>query len=345
LKITKLSEKLPQQHSINFNGLNIVVEWPKGSIREGTDKDGKKWRREMHADYGYVQDIPTSQDHEDLDVYIGDNPDAVNAYIVEQLDDDGEVDEYKVMLGFDSLAEAEEMYLTHYPDDWEETHLGEVAEVPFDYIFDRVEEHQESTEKAKYGLVMLTPPQETVNDVLTISEQLAEEDLAGHGREDEVHVTVCYGINTDDYEAIKDIIAATVAFEVTIGKTGTFPPSKFSEGAAPVFLAVSSPELTQLNKDLQASGCFKPSDFPDFHPHMTLGYVKEEAASKYDGVDALEGRTFKVTSLIISDRNKQQTEVPLGEPKAAAPRAISSAWKNFVSARRVPLKNWSKNLT
>jgi len=140
----KTADKLPQYHSISYRGLPIIVEWPKGSTRTGEDKEGNPWKREMKADYGFVNNTTAVGDREPLDVYIGPNPDAEYAYVVEQLDEQGNLDEYKCVLGVDSLEEAEEMYLAHYPEDWEDTRLGEIAEIPFDYLFDTVAEHQET---------------------------------------------------------------------------------------------------------------------------------------------------------------------------------------------------------
>ena len=138
------ADKLPNMHSTEFRGIPVVIQWPKGSVRVGkhefgVDK-GKPYRTEMKADYGYIPDTVASGDEERLDVYIGPNPDAEYAYAVEQLKDDGSFDEYKMMLGFDSLEEAEETYAAHHadPDEWMETHVADISEVPFDYLFDTV---------------------------------------------------------------------------------------------------------------------------------------------------------------------------------------------------------------
>ena len=68
-----VTAKLPQHHSVEYQGIPIVVEWPKGCIREGKDKDGRTWRREMKADYGFIDDTSAAGDAEPLDIYIGDD--------------------------------------------------------------------------------------------------------------------------------------------------------------------------------------------------------------------------------------------------------------------------------
>lgn len=147
-KFLHVADKLPQHHSSSFKNLGIVIEWPKGSVRTGKDKNGKKWSRKMEADYGYIPDTAAAGDKEGLDVYIGPNEQSEKVFVVEQLTDDGEFDEYKCLLGFDDLDTAFETYLKHYPDDWEDNNVAEVYEVPFHHLFDAVEEHQEKTAAA-----------------------------------------------------------------------------------------------------------------------------------------------------------------------------------------------------
>src|SRR5271170_831248 len=107
--ISVTADKLPNMHSTDFRGIPVVIQWPKGSVRVGKHEDGTPYKTEMKADYGYIPDTVAAGDEERLDVYIGPNKEAENAYVVEQLKDNGEFDEYKVMLGFDSLEEAEQM--------------------------------------------------------------------------------------------------------------------------------------------------------------------------------------------------------------------------------------------
>lgn len=135
------------EKDINFQGLSVTIEWPKGSTRTGVDKDGKDWYRKMHADYGYVQDTRAKGDGEDLDVYIGPNKEAPTAYVIDQLKDDGSFDEPKVMLGFDSLEEARDNYLEHYPEGWENTNLGDITPVTVERLAEMVDAEQEKNQE------------------------------------------------------------------------------------------------------------------------------------------------------------------------------------------------------
>jgi ppGpp synthetase/RelA/SpoT-type nucleotidyltranferase len=127
-----------------FRGLPLVIENRKGTIREGTDPNGHHWSVTLGCDYGYIPDTEAAGDKEGLDVYIGPDPSAEYAYVVEQLKDDGEFDEYKVVLGAPDLQTAEELYLSNYEEGWE-SHIGEIYEISFDHLFDAVERHQAKT--------------------------------------------------------------------------------------------------------------------------------------------------------------------------------------------------------
>jgi hypothetical protein len=124
----------------------VVVEWPKGSTREGTNKKGEKWSRTMAADYGYVPDTRAKGDNENLDVYIGPNSDAATAFVIEQLTDSGEFDEPKVVLGIDSEEEAKSLYLKHYPSGWQD-HIGDIYPISIKRLAEMVDAEQTAHEQ------------------------------------------------------------------------------------------------------------------------------------------------------------------------------------------------------
>lgn len=145
----KTADKLPNMHSTEFNGLPVVIQWPKNSIRVGEKEDGTPFKSEMKADYGYIPQTEAAGDEERLDVYIGPDRDAEYVYAVEQLNNAGEFDEWKLMLGFDSLEDAKAMYLSHNDEGWEKDHLGSIEEFPFDELVEQVGQQQDNLEEEK----------------------------------------------------------------------------------------------------------------------------------------------------------------------------------------------------
>ena len=136
----KSADKLPNMHSTEVRGLPIVIQWPRGSIRVGKREDGTEFKSEMKSDYGYVPGTTDADNDGRIDVYIGPDEKAEYAYAVEQLKDDGSFDEYKVMLNFSSLEDAEEIYAVHAGED----RLGEIQEIPFDEFAEQVQAHQKT---------------------------------------------------------------------------------------------------------------------------------------------------------------------------------------------------------
>lgn len=110
---------------IRFDGFDISIENPKGSVRSGVDKQGNEWSQVLPADYGYFRGT-VGKDKDHVDVFIGSKPEASNIYIIDQIDPNtGKFDEHKVMLGFDSQAKAKQTYLAAFEPGWKG--LGQIT--------------------------------------------------------------------------------------------------------------------------------------------------------------------------------------------------------------------------
>lgn len=112
---------------VKIDGMDVTIENPKGSIRRGTDADGKKWESEMHYDYGYIRGTK-AVDNDHIDIFLSDNPETGNVFVVDQVNPKtGEFDESKVMYGFASEQDARDAYLSNYEKGWKG--LGKITEV------------------------------------------------------------------------------------------------------------------------------------------------------------------------------------------------------------------------
>jgi Inorganic Pyrophosphatase/Large polyvalent protein associated domain 38/C-terminal domain on Strawberry notch homologue/P-loop containing NTP hydrolase pore-1 len=114
---------------VDLNGLRIRIETPKGSERNGVDKDGESWSVKMPADYGYISRTKGA-DGEEVDVYIGDNPTIDKVFVIDQNDaDTGEFDEHKVMMGYASARDALTAYEQGFSDGKGMQRVGKVKEM------------------------------------------------------------------------------------------------------------------------------------------------------------------------------------------------------------------------
>lgn len=111
---------------ITIDGYNITIENPKGSERNGADKDGNKWSVTMNNDYGYIRGTE-GVDGDHIDVFLSDNPESGDVFVIDQVNPDGTFDEHKVMYGFKSALAAKRAYKANYSKDW--TGLGNITRV------------------------------------------------------------------------------------------------------------------------------------------------------------------------------------------------------------------------
>lgn len=103
---------------VDFYGLPLTFENPKGSVRRGVDCNGKEWESQMHHHYGYIKRT-TGADGDHVDFFLGDELTSDQVFIVNQIDQGtGSFDEHKVMLGFPDKDAAHDAYLSNYEAGW-----------------------------------------------------------------------------------------------------------------------------------------------------------------------------------------------------------------------------------
>ncbi len=107
---------------VQVGTFDITIEQPQGSVRKGTDADGKQWESKMNNTYGYIRGaVGVDGDH--IDVFLSNDIDGWNGrkvFVVDQYNPDGSFDEHKVMLGFNDMDEAKSDYLANYEKGWED---------------------------------------------------------------------------------------------------------------------------------------------------------------------------------------------------------------------------------
>lgn len=142
---------------VKVAGFNISIEQPRGSVRSGTDANGKKWSVTMNNTYGYMTDnVGADGDH--LDVFLSndiDSWDQQNVYVIDQYNLDRTFDEHKVMLGFNDKDEATDAYFSNYDSSWRTSKRKIITStVPMDIFKKWIESSNRKTKPiAEYSLV------------------------------------------------------------------------------------------------------------------------------------------------------------------------------------------------
>lgn len=116
---------------VQVGAFDITIEQPEGSIRRGTDANGKQWESKMHNTYGYFRGTE-GVDGDHIDVFLSNDMDGWNGaqvFVVDQYNPDGTFDEHKVMLGFNDASDAKNNYLANYKKGWENGRRIDVSAV------------------------------------------------------------------------------------------------------------------------------------------------------------------------------------------------------------------------
>ncbi len=121
---------------VQVGTFDITIEQPQGSVRKGTDANGKQWESKMHNTYGYFRGTE-GVDGDHIDVFLSNDIDGWNGrkvYVVDQYNPDGTFDEHKVMLGFNDMDEAKSDYLDNYEKGWEDGRRIVVSTTNLEYF-------------------------------------------------------------------------------------------------------------------------------------------------------------------------------------------------------------------
>lgn len=118
-----------QKGHVKVHGLDISIENPQGSFREGRDVDGTPWRARLPAHYGYIRRTEGA-DGDHVDVFVGRHPKSPLVYVVDQLDHrTGKFDEHKAFVGFSSPQQVKNTYFAAFTDGKGKDRLGKLEEM------------------------------------------------------------------------------------------------------------------------------------------------------------------------------------------------------------------------
>jgi len=126
---------------------------------------------------------------------------------------------------------------------------------------------------------------------------------------DDMHITVKYGLHTDNADEVAKIVRGFGPVTVKLGKTSIFPANE-KKSYDVVKVAVTGSDIHRLNKLISASTeC--TDTWPDFKPHLTIAYVMPGFGKKYAGLDTFEGMELTFDSLQFSNKDREKTEISL----------------------------------
>ena len=140
------------------------------------------------------------------------------------------------------------------------------------------------------------------------SRKIPDRDLfvaTGMGRENEMHITVLYGIHAEKPDEVKDLIVGTKPFPIVLGKLDIFTSADKYDV---VVVEAISPELVDLHEKLKQLD--HTNKYPKFRPHVTVAYVKKDRGWSYKGASMFADKAFEAKSVTFSSRKGMRQRIP-----------------------------------
>lgn len=130
-----------------------------------------------------------------------------------------------------------------------------------------------------------------------------------NGYEDDIHITVLYGLTDESPYNAEEILRSIGPFVVRLGLVTAF---RDADGHDVIKIDVESPELIRLHYLLEKL-LDNENKYPTYQPHITIAYVKKNASDKYIGSDPFKGVSFIADSVCYSSKNGSRININLGE--------------------------------
>lgn len=125
------------------------------------------------------------------------------------------------------------------------------------------------------------------------------------GREDELHVTVLYGLHTNDPDDVAKVIESFKPFQIRFGAISKFAAEKYDV----IKIEVSGDKLEEMNEALKKLPY--TSDFPKYQGHCTLAYVKPGSCDHLLPNDAFKDMIVDVADVVFSPADGPKKRIGL----------------------------------
>lgn len=198
-------------------------------------------------------------------------------------------DDRRMCAAFVAMVMQDANISNHHPDIWTGpnnvtinyvTHDAGDTVTPLDYqaaaradqmalTFVTLEDH-------KFSSTQIQLPEPFASALLAAGEKIAESDLASGGRELDPHVTVKYGLHTNDPSGVRALLGDEPPIELWFGKTDYFETPDYDV----LYVTVDSPALTRLNARI-TNLLDVTNTHPGYQPHATIAYLKPGLGARY----------------------------------------------------------------
>ena len=176
-------------------------------------------------------------------------------------------------------------------------------------------------EERDYSWVSIATPKEIGSKTIKFAKSIPERELyiekeekgeVIHGKgwkygvEDDPHITVLWGIHTKSVQKIIKTLQDQKGGTVSLGQVGMFETEDYDV----LKVNIISPALHRLNRVLQEN-VKHTTTHPEYHPHLTLAYLKCGNGSKYIKDKRFHNLKFEFDEVIFEDYEDKKTTITL----------------------------------
>jgi len=166
----------------------------------------------------------------------------------------------------------------------------------------------------EFSSVQVNLPNRMAHEIIQWGEEnIKEEDIfedpddLTFGREDEIHVTILYGIHTKDLEEVKKPLLWQKPFFIRLGRISIFDTNdKFDV----VKIEVESKMLREVHNRLKGT-LTNSEPYPVYRPHITIAYTKKGRYKKLIGNPHFDKRRWEVKEVFFSTKEGKKKKMGL----------------------------------
>ncbi len=160
----------------------------------------------------------------------------------------------------------------------------------------------------KYASTQIDLPPHLAKKHQQMAAQIPDQHLADHGRENDPHVTVKYGLDPAHLDRAAAVVRQHPPITARFGRTSAFTGG---EDGDVVKVDVHSKALHALHHAIKKA-VPNVEKYPAYQPHMTVAYVKPGQAAQYAGKNPMTGQSHTFTHVTLSDTQGNKRKVRLG---------------------------------
>jgi hypothetical protein len=146
-----------------------------------------------------------------------------------------------------------------------------------------------------YSCVMCIAEDDLKSKIIGVVDMIPDEVVHPEGKDYEPHITALYGLHSNDFDEVYSMIDGMdpdIRFKIiglSLFENDEFDVLKFD---------IESEDMANMNNRLK--GLEHTSNFPDYHPHMTLAYILPGMGQQFVLPTALDGKWFTSNQLKMS---------------------------------------------